>query len=493
MMTAVKKVLFLCIVALCALRMQAQNTTMDFAKFREGLLSDFQTHRKHIFDNYDEFLTGVWRDYETFRSAPSPFVAPKPVEQPRVPVDEPVELPDAPVEVVPDIPQNQPDLPEQNVPDFSKPTTPTVPNVKPVDIKPTVEYLTFDFYGAKVDIPRTTLPVIHSLEGDDLANAWKQMTASSTTKEAVKSLGAKVGALALPDWFVMELATSYAQNLAGGNINDAVVLFVHYTLSSMGYNVRLGRSDQGLILLAGMEQMVYARSFITIDDIRYYICLREDCNSLSTCDLPADAELGRCLDLVIRQAPRIPSKEHGFSVGNGRLSVTGSVDANLMEMLRRYPQMPIPCYAASSLQRDMRQSIVGQLRVQVQGMSHVESVNALLHFVQSSFEYATDDQQFGYEKPFFLEELFYWPKCDCEDRSVLYVYLLRECLGLECHLINYPGHECAAVCMQTPVDGMYYDYEGCRYYISDPTYIGAYTGMCMPDYQSTPPKIEKWY
>ena len=59
MMTAVKKVLFLCVVALCGLRMQAQNTTMDFSKFREGLLSDFQTHRKRIFDNFDEFLKAM--------------------------------------------------------------------------------------------------------------------------------------------------------------------------------------------------------------------------------------------------------------------------------------------------------------------------------------------------------------------------------------------------------------------------------------------------
>ena len=486
--TARKGLIFL--IAVWAMVTQAQTTT-DFVNFREGLLTDFQTHRKQIFDRYDEFLTGVWRDYETFRSAPSPFVAPKPVDQPRVPVNNPE--PDTPVKVVPEIPKGQPELPKQTVPDFIKPTTPTVPEIKPVDIKPIVEHLSFDFYGVKVDIPRTTLPTIRSLGGEDLADAWKQMTASPLTKETVSTLAIKADAMMLPDWFVMELATSYAQQLADGTMNDAVVLFVHYTLSSMGYNVRLGRSNQGLVLLAGVEQMVYARTYIIIGNTRYYICLRDNCNGLSTCDLPADADLGRCLDLIIRRTPNIPSKEHQFSVGNGRLSVTGCVNANLMEMLRHYPQMPIPSYAVSTLQSEMRKSIVGQLRTQLQGMSHIESVNALLHFVQSSFEYATDDQQFGYEKPFFLEELFYWPKCDCEDRSVLYVYLLRECLGLECHLINYPGHECAAVCLKTPINGQYYDFQGCRYYISDPTYIGANTGMCMPDYQTTPPKIEEWY
>lgn len=479
-------------IALFPSLLSGQNENENFDSFRSRMFEDFQNHRKRIFDDYHTFLSGVWRDYEAFRGVPSPFVAPKPVDQPRLPQDKP--LPQLSTPVKPNIPSVEPGIPEEELPTPDLPTKPVTPTVKPQPVvTPAMDGVKVSFYGLNLQIPRVSLVELPSLEGRDLAAAWKQLAASVSLRQAVRDLEQKAELLALPDWFVLELVNAYAKELAGGQQSDASVLLVHYLLSSMNYDVRLGRSDKGLLLLVNMKQMVYARNFVTINDVRYYICLREGCQRLSTCDLPVDADLGQSFDLLVRQAPKIPARKKAFSVGNGQLSVSGSVDANLMEMFRHYPQMPIPCYAASSLQSDLRSSIVSQLRTQIQGLPRVEAVNALLHFVQSSFEYATDDQQFGYEKPFFLEELFYWPQCDCEDRSVLYVYLLRECLGLECHLINFPGHECAAVCLPESVEGTYYEHEGCRFYISDPTYIGADTGMCMSDYQSVSPKVEKWY
>lgn len=37
-----------------------------------------------------------------------------------------------------------------------------------------------------------------------------------------------------------------------------------------------------------------------------------------------------------------------------------------------------------------------------------------------------------------MEELLYYPQCDCEDRAVFYAYLLRYVLNLDCHLVKYP-------------------------------------------------------
>lgn len=154
--------------------------------------------------------------------------------------------------------------------------------------------------------------------------------------------------------------------------------------------------------------------------------------------------------------------------------------------------MPIPCYARSILFPDVRQEIVSQLKDQLKDLELQIAVDKLLHFVQYAFPYATDDEQHGFEKPYFFEELLYYPKCDCEDRSVFYAYLLREVLGVENHLIHFPGHECVAVCLGRTLHGDGYMYKGKQFYISDPTYMGASTGMCMPDYRSTNPQVEEW-
>lgn len=120
----------------------------------------------------------------------------------------------------------------------------------------------------------------------------------------------------------------------------------------------------------------------------------------------------------------------------------------------------------------------------VQGKSAYDAVATLLHYMHFGFDYATDDDQFGYEKPFFCEENFYYPRNDCEDRSILFSRLVRNLLGLEVVLLDYPNHIATAVCFPDGnVGGDYYEVEGRRYVVCDPTYIGAGIGMAQPAYK----------
>ena len=75
---------------------------------------------------------------------------------------------------------------------------------------------------------------------------------------------------------------------------------------------------------------------------------------------------------------------------------------------------------------------------------------------------------------------------------MFYTYLLRNVLGIDCQLVHFPGHEAAVVVLPSQINGTAYRYKGKVYYISDPTYIGASTGMCMPDFQNTAPEIEEF-
>ena len=113
----------------------------------------------------------------------------------------------------------------------------------------------------------------------------------------------------------------------------------------------------------------------------------------------------------------------------------------------------------------------------------------MLQFIQS-FAYATDNEQFGYEKPFFIEEILYYPKCDCEDRSIFYYFLVTKLLGNSVHLVSYPNHECTAVNFSQQLNVDSYIYQGKQYVICDPTYIGATIGMCMPDFRNVKPEID---
>ena len=128
----------------------------------------------------------------------------------------------------------------------------------------------------------------------------------------------------------------------------------------------------------------------------------------------------------------------------------------------------------------------------VEGKSETEAANLLINFVQTGFKYATDQEQFGYEKPFFVEELFYYPYCDCEDRSVLYSYLVRNLLKLDVVLLDYPNHIATAVCFNENVSGDFVTVEGKKYIVCDPTYIGASIGKAMPQFKRVAAKVLKY-
>ena len=121
-------------------------------------------------------------------------------------------------------------------------------------------------------------------------------------------------------------------------------------------------------------------------------------------------------------------------------------------------------------------------------MSEEEAADFLLSFVQHAFAYKTDIDQFGYQKCFFIEESIYFPYNDCKDRSVIYAWLVRELLGLKVVGLLYPGHMTTAVGLRQVAEGQAtIMYQGKRYVIADPTYIGASVGMPMPSYAKLSP------
>jgi hypothetical protein len=132
-----------------------------------------------------------------------------------------------------------------------------------------------------------------------------------------------------------------------------------------------------------------------------------------------------------------------------------------------------------------------QLAKIIEGKSEIEAANILLRFVQTAFKYKTDIDQFGYEKYFIPEETIYYPYSDCEDRAILYSYLVKNMLNLDTVLLDYPGHVATAINLKGSVGGDFVDFEGKRYYVADPTYINANIGMTMPNVAKYKPKVIK--
>ena len=481
-------VLFLFVVP----NLQAQ--TDDFNAFRSRMLSDYQEFRKGIMERYVEFLDAAWAEYETMTgrrrvTAPKPVVAPV-YAPPENPV---VEEPKEPIVVEPE----KSEVPEPTLPKV--PITPSVPKVPQVPsvTAPDIPQVRFALYGLSLTVPAP------KLEASSIGNSqkevvdfWKQIHGSDT-KAPMEGLQQISATYRLGDWCTFKAVENYCTTWAKGNVTASRVM-MQYLMLSMGYDVRMAIADKSLYLLLPFEQKVYDNTYISIGNTGYYVYPNSmPANSrIYSCTLPEGENCGRQMNLIVNPAYRLPKNNHSFSLAYGGLSVEGNVNKNVIALQQEYPSMDVHCYAASITDAEVRREVVKQLKQQVAGMSEAEAANALLHFVQSAFEYKTDAQQFGdgVEKSFFFDETLYFPYCDCEDRSIFYAYLVHEILGLDVLLVGYPGHECTAVALSvSPQNATALKYRGKAFYICDPTYIGADIGMCMPDYVCTRPEVEEWY
>lgn len=467
----------------------AQDINSDYKTFRESLLNDYQGFRKSILEDYANFLDGVWKEFQVFRGVkrdetPKPVIVPKVEEVPASPT--PVVVPEPIV-----LPKEEPITPQPK-----EPTTPIAP------IKPTIApKLNFTFYGVEVNAVKLTTHNVSSMEPSSISSTWKKYQ-EEETKDVFNSLKLISSSYGLNDWFIFELVRSYADTLLKSDSSSDRIVLQHFLLTHMGYDVRIARTNSQLLLLVPFRQKVYERSYLNIDGAKYYVFhdnidpVSEASMRIYTCELPGNAYKGAYVDLVYANQNLKLNKgtDKTCTLSDGILRITGTVNSGMMEMLRHYPLMDIPYYAKSQVMPPFYRNILEQLRPQISGMSKKQAANALLHFVQYAFDYATDGSQHGYEKPYFIEENFYYPKNDCEDRSVFYAFLVHNLLDLDVHLVQYPGHECTAVCFNdSSISGDAYIYDGQTYIICDPTYIGSSIGQCMPTYVDVKPIVEQWY
>ncbi len=464
----------------------AAQDTGGYENFRKQVLSDYGQFRRQVLDDYAQFLDKAWKDYETFRG------------KARFP-DKPLHAPEAPnSDTTPfaDVPSPQQPQPKPQ-PDTYVPPTPPV-------VSPSQPTISFKFYTATVRAASLTLPRLASTNEHDVSKLWSSLQNDNVYRTAKPYIELLRTGLRLNDWLTVVLIRKYSDAIYKDDSNSSILLS-QYLLANMGYNVRLGRGRERLLLLVAFRQEVFDRPYVEVDGSRYYVFGKdtglyngEGFGAISTCELPKNSSLGKAVNLVLEN-PALPSglpngSSGNFNVTDGTISVKGSVADMPLSVATDYPQTDVPVYATSCLSQSFRKNILEQIAPQIAGLSEKDAVDRLLHFVQYAFKYKTDTDQFGYEKPFFVEENFLYPYNDCEDRAVLFAFLVRNLLHLDVHLLYYPNHEATAVKFTDKNlrgDGYIYK-DGSRYLICDPTFLGATAGMCMPQYEGTSPQVELW-
>ena len=443
-------------------------------------------------------------DQLTFdKPTPKPQPQPKPTSKPTVIVakqNTPTIIGGNTPKAEPAKPQATPVKPQPVAPK-AEPTTPAKPQATPVKpqpkpkAKPAMQSsLQKEFYpsvainycNTKLYIDASMKGVINITSSQECAVAdGYEALCRSNYKPLIANCQQAQKDFRLNDWGVFLFVKTAAEALC--NDENSCIVMQQFLLNELGYRAKMARrGDRNqLLLFVATDCMVYGHPYFTKEGLNYYningteACTFYMCNQDSK---KAKTPVAMRLNNVPALNSGVVSRQRTNKAGN--VSVSVNVSKSLMDFYASMPQCDYGVYAKAPVAGSLAQEVLGTLRPLVQGKSEVDAANLLLNFVQTGFKYATDEEQFGFEKPFFVEELFYYPACDCEDRSVLFGWLVRELLGLDVVYLDYPNHIATAVQFKGDVKGDFLTVDGKRYTVCDPTYIGASIGMTMPNLRS---------
>ena len=368
--------------------------------------------------------------------------------------------------------------------------------------------LLLNFYGRQVNLHFDPKLRIKSsgIDEKNVSEYFKKMAkCQNETKALWGEVKGVVDQFGLNEWGYFCVLRTLSEKVFS-NVNDRVMFCFYMLRNEGGFKTRIGRGkDSGnLTLLIALDnsKQVYSYTFFRFDDdnkgnkVKYYCVYgggkaneavysysfseQDAAKRQMTLDFTKNLNMGECN--VNRELKLTKDK-----------TITLPYNKSHIAYLDDVPMTVFPIYFTTALPIESQKVLLNTFDQMKKDYTPTQFISMLLHFVQTGFEYKTDEEQFGYEKYFYPEEVIGYPYCDCEDRSALFAWLVERYTNAKVIGLQYEGHMATAVYFgdNADVKGDGFMYGGKKYFVCDPTYINASIGMTMPQYKGKTPKVIK--
>ena len=466
---------------------QEQQKIEQFRKTQnEGmaqLVKSYNEYVKKADKEFADYLDKEWKSYQAFAGKKVPH-QPKPVVMPHFkPLKGNAALPKiilAPPKVVPE---------NKLIP--RKPVQPVIQktdnnNFHKLNVR-------VNYFGMDLSFPFDAVMqkgISGNVDSHAISRWWIRISKTNYNGLVNKLFDTK-SALSLNDWAYLLLVEKTAGAITHENMNEEALL-TWFLMIRSGYDVKLAFYDNRIYVLFPSPNLVYGKAFLRMNDRSYYVLEKTNNKSFKTYDFDFPRAT-KAIDFSIRRplniGEKVSKKQIHFSYGGKSYSFKVSLNLDNLEFMKNYPETDLSVFFNAAMSRVTKETIAEDLNPVVSKMGRSQALNFLLRLVQTSFKYETDQKQFGREKFFFPEEVFFYPGSDCEDRAGLYTYLVENLLHLKVVGLIYKGHVATAVDDGDKSHGDYLVYKNITYTIADPTYINAPLGLTMPQYRNSKPQI----
>ena len=458
-----------------------QRSQQQFQQFQEQTQQDFEDFRARTNAEFAEFMSRSWEEFQAFQGIPPP-PSPPPIKIPEVDPDD-IPTPERqPIDKVIPLPAPEP-----------RPQ-PIVPIEVPVR---EVHHFSFLFFNTecRVRLDNSMRFSLRDISERSVAQAWNTLSGNQFNALIADCLALR-DRLNLSDWGYKLMIRTMTEQFFGANSSEAVLMQM-FLLTQSGYKVRIARAGNRLALLVPFRENIYGHGFMVIGGQRFFIMdssLQGQAFHVFNKAFPREQFFSWQSSLPNLAIDLNPPRT--FYTGScifwptrANISVTVQTNRNLIDFLYQYPITRWDMYANAGLSETVRRSLYPVLQQAIAGRNNLEAAQIFMDFLHHAFDYMTDAEQFGYEKPFFADESFFFPANDCKDRSILFSILVRDLLGLEVVLLHWPGHLGTAVHFPEHVPGDYFIVDGRRFVVADPTFINARIGMTMPQFRGVSANI----
>jgi hypothetical protein len=439
----------------------------------------FNTYKKTLDDEFSDMLKKQWKEYKTLNT-PSAFKKEKPKKLPKI--KKTIEIPKQ--ELVKSVKIKPKTVIKK---DIKKPKT--------IVKRPIVKYgysnFEMNFFGQilKIQYDDKFKFNLYNINKKSISKTW-QILGQSDFKNLIKQVNSYSKEYGLNDWAKYKLIYNIGLNIYDDKNKSN--LFTWFILTKMKYNTKVGYNNNNIYLLANVKEKLYQVSFFTLDNKRFSVLTPSGkISSVGSIYTYPSSYPGSNNKLSfdmhnkeIKIYSDIKYKELEFKYKNKIYKISTKYSRDLIDFYKSFPQSQYNLYYNSKKSALVNNTLLVQLKSLVKDKTELEAVNIILRFVQTSFKYKTDQDQFNYEKVFFPEETLYYEFSDCEDRSIMFSYIVKNLLGLDVVGLKYSDHMSAAVEFSSKIDGDSFMYNNKRYIITDPTYINANVGMTMPQYKN---------
>lgn len=450
----------------------------EFNQFREQKRTEFEQYRQRLNAEYAAMIGRKWDAYSR-QPEKKPLSKPKPASPQKAdPNAKPTKVtPGAvmpPEKIIPDVPVSIPN------PEKTRKTYP----------------INFTFFNTPCGIDRfdTSLLKLTGTDNSTLSKAWNRLTADGACDALIDDCLRLREELTLCDWGFLLLVEKVAETLYPNDRNAQAFLSVAI-LNQCGYDTRIATSGTRIVALYHPSHTVYGDSFYTIDGKNYYVRRADGLKSLSTyrgdyCKSPTPIRM--IMDRYPSFTPKATAqRKFSSSRWDDAPPIRTEVNSSVIEFLDCYPITDWHLYSLAPVSDALRTSVFPAMQVLTEGLSPVDAVNLLLRFHYRAFQYMTDGDQFGREKPYFFDENYFYPYNDCEDRAIMFSRIVKDVLGLDAVLLKYPNHLAAAVRFPqgTKISGTTVSVDGHNYYVCDPTCNAMKAGYLHPMFSTSHPTV----